>query len=337
MRLLVRSPTQLIIRDSAIPIRVVSGFVLALGAFAMTMGLTHDPDGGVGVVPVVIGVLLGAAGLAMLVLPWRRTFAFSKPDHIFVLAKERFGHVERETIPLRDIKDVSLEESTSGEGGSTYRVAMTLADQRRVPWTSYYTSGSASKQAVVDIVREFLELSPTPALGSGTPTATDERSVRRGRAGLILMGVFCSLFLGVGVTMAAKEQRRLSVYQPVTATVLSTRVEEHSDTDGSTYEPVVAYRYRVQGREYTASRVTPLKESRSGRWASQVTAQYQIGSEHTAFYDPDHPEDAYLMRTRSVLPWVFIGLPLVAILFIGAAVRDTREMTKMSYRARSLG
>ena len=156
-------------------------------------------------------------------------------------------------------------------------MSMTLADQRRIPWTSYYSSGVASKQAAVDLVREFLELEPTPALGSGAPTAKTERDVRRGRVGLYFMAAFCCVFLGIGVTMAAKEQRRLSVFQPVTATVLSTRVEEHSDSDGSTYEPVVVYRYRVQDREYTASRVTPLKESRSGKWARRVTATISGG------------------------------------------------------------
>ena len=43
--------------------------------------------------------------------------------------------------------------------------------------------------------------------------------------------------------------------------MLSTRVEEHSDSDGSTYEPVVVW-YRVNDREYPAGRVTPLNESR---------------------------------------------------------------------------
>jgi len=43
-------------------------------------------------------------------------------------------------------------------GALTYRIAVTLADQRRIPWTSYYTSGLASKQAVVDAARDFLRL-----------------------------------------------------------------------------------------------------------------------------------------------------------------------------------
>ncbi len=336
MKIVAQTPTELIIRDSAMTLRVVGCFLAALGAFAIFVGLTQDPEGRVGAAPVVIGSLLILAGLSLVALPARKTFAFSRAERVFILAKERFGRVERQIIPLDQIADVLLEESASSDG-ATYRVSMTLADQRRIPWTSYYTSGHASKQAVVDLVREFLRLEPAPMQGSGVLTAKDERDVRRGRVGLFIMGAFCCVFLAVGATMLAKEQRRLSVYQPVEATVLSTRVEEHSDSDGSTYEPVVVYRYRVRDREYTASRVTPLKESRSGRWARRVIERYQVGSSYTAFYDPENPAEAFILRKRSVLPWAFIALPLIAILFIGAGIRGTREMTRMAYRARTFG
>ena len=125
------------------------------------------------------------------------------------------------------------------------------------------------------------------------------------------------------------------MFQPVTATVLGTRVDEHSDSDGSTYEPVVVYRYRVGDREFTASRVTPLKESRSGGWARRVTTRYSVGGTYTAFYDPENPAEAFLMRSRSILPWAFIGIPLVGILFVAAGYRSTRELSKMSRWPRS--
>jgi len=334
MKIVALTPTELIIRDSAMTLRVVGLFLAALGAFAIIVGLSPDPDGSIGVVPAVIGSLLTVAGLSLAVLPARKTFAFSRAERIFIIAKERFGRVERQVIPLDQIADVSLEESASSDG-NTYRVSVTLADRRRIPWTSYYSSGHASKQAVVELVREFLRLERNPTLGTGVMTAKDERDVRRGRVGLFIMGAFCSVFLVFGATMLAKEQRRLSVFQPVEATVLSTRVEEHSDSDGSTYEPVVVYRYRVNDREYTASRVTPLKESRSGRWARRVIGRYQVGSSYTAFYDPDDPAEAYLMRSRSVIPWAFVAFSLVGMAFIAAGIHGTREMTKMSYRVRS--
>ena len=335
MKIVAHTPTELIIRDSAPVLRGLGGFLLAFAGFAFWMGFADDPGGKVAVVPIVIGSLVALGALALIVLPSRKTFAFSKTERVFIIAKERFGRVERETIALKDVADVTLEESTSEDGG-TYRVATTLVDQRRIPWTSYYTSGFVGKRAVVEVVREFLDLESSPALGSGAPTAKDERDVRRGRFGLYVMGAFCCVFLGLGGTMLAKEQRRLSVYQPVTATVVSTRVDEHSDSDGSTYEPVVVYRYHVDDREYTASRVTPLKESRSGGWARRVTARYQVGNTYTAFYDPEDPGEAFLMRSRSLIPWGFIAIPLLGLVFIGAGIRSSGEQTKMSYRSRYL-
>lgn len=336
MKIVANTPTQLIIRDSAMTMRGLGAFIAALGAYAIWLGVAQDPDGQIGVVPTVLGSLVALGGLALLAIPPRKTFAFSKTERVFVIATERFGRVHRQTIPLRDIADVSLEESSSSDSASTYRVAVTLADRRRIPWTSYYTSGLVSKRAIVQIVREFLDLEPTPGLGSSAPTAKDERDARRAQYGLYAAGLFFCGFLGVGVTMVAKEQRRLSVFQPVTATVMSTRVEEHSSSNGSTYEPVVAYRYEVNGREYVASGVTPLTESRSGRWAYRVSAHYQAANNYTAFYDPANPAEAFLMRSRSIIPWAFIGIPLIAILGIGAGIRGNRELTRMSSRARFL-
>ena len=333
MKIVAHTPTELIIRDSAVTLRVLGAFLAALGVFTLFVGLTQDPEGRIGVVPVVIGSLIVLGGLALVVLPARKTFAFSRPERVFIIAKERFGRVERQVVPLDQVVDVSLEESASSDG-NTYRISVTLADQRRIPWTSYYSSGHASKQVWVNLVRDFLKLEPSPAQGSGVLTPKDERNVRRSRVGLWIMGAFCCVFLAIGTRMLAKEQRRLSVFHPVEATVLSTRVDEHSDSDGSTYEPVVVYRYRVGDREYTASRVTPLRESRGGSWASRIAGRYQVGSTYTAFYDPENPADAYLLRSRSVIPWAFVAFSVVGLAFIAVGIRGTSEMTRMAYRAR---
>src|SRR5574338_1160432 len=146
MKIVVHSTTQLIIRDNAMGLRAAGVFVLVFGAFVTSIGLTQDLDSS-RTAPVVIGCVVAFCGVLLLVLPSRKTFAFSKTERIFIIAKQRFGRVERETIPLHDITDVSLEESRSSDSGSTYRISVTLADQRRIPWTSYYTSGIASKRA----------------------------------------------------------------------------------------------------------------------------------------------------------------------------------------------
>src|SRR6185295_13856681 len=101
MKIVARSPTVLIIRDSAVTIRALGGLFAALGAFAIWLGLTQEPDGRMAVTPMVIGSLIVVVGALMVGLPKRKTFAFSKAERVFVIAKERFGHVERQTIPLR--------------------------------------------------------------------------------------------------------------------------------------------------------------------------------------------------------------------------------------------
>ena len=333
MKIVAHTPTELILRDSGAALRVMGVFLGALGGFAIFMGLAQ-PDGHGAIVPVVIGSLILLGGVSLILLPSRKTFAFSRSERLFIIATQRFGRVERQLIPLDQVADVSLEESASSDG-NTYRISVTLTDRRRIPWTSYYSSGHASKQVVVDVVREFLRLEPSPAQGSGALTPRDERNVRRSRAGLWLVGAFCCAFLAVGTRMLAKEQRRLTVFQPVEATVLSTRVDEHSDSDGSTYEPVVVYRYRVGDRSYTASRVTPLKESRSGSWASRVAGRYQVGSTYTAYYDPENPAEAYLLRSRSIVPWAFVAFSVVGLAFVAVGIGGSREMTRMAYRARS--
>ena len=333
MKIVARTQTELIIRDSAMPIRAIGAFLAAFGGFAMYLGFLGEDDR-IGWAPVIIGAVLAIGGVAMLVLPAIKTFAFSKTERVFIIAKQRFHRIERQTIPLRDVDDVTLEESRSGDDGGTYRISVTLKDQRRIPWTSYYTSGTASKRAIVDLTRDFLGLQPNPALGSNAPTATTERDLRRGRVGILIMAAFCSIFLGVGATMVYNENRRLTTYRPVEATVLGTRVEEHSDSDGSTYEPVVEYRYYVNDRPYTATRVTPLKMSRSGRWAHRVIAKYRTGATYMAYYDPADPSEAFLMRTRSFIPWAFILIPTIGLVILAVAFRGSRELARGGYFAR---
>lgn len=107
-----------------------------------------------------------------------------------------------------------------------------------------------------------------------------------------------------------------------------TGVDEHRDSDGSTYEPVVVYRYYVNDRAYTASRVTPLRMSRNGRCAHRIVAKYRKGATYTAYYDPADPSEAFLMRTRSILPWAFIVIPGIGLLILGLVFRSSREMVR---------
>jgi hypothetical protein len=131
MKVISRTPTELIIRESAIALRGVGGVLIVVAGLVIAIAFTDAAGEPIGRVPLIVGSLLGLCGLALVLLPARKTFAFSRGDRIFVIASERLGRVERQTFPLSEIADVALEESRSSEGGSTYRVSATLADRRR--------------------------------------------------------------------------------------------------------------------------------------------------------------------------------------------------------------
>ena len=66
-------------------------------------------------------------------------------------------------IPLDEIADVKLQSTRGSSSGRTYRVAFELRDGSILPFTGYYSSGTAGKQRQVDQLRRFL--------GFTTPTA----------------------------------------------------------------------------------------------------------------------------------------------------------------------
>jgi hypothetical protein len=128
--------------------------------------------------------------------------------------------------------------------------------------------------------------------------------------------------------MLVLEYRRLVDWTPVQATVLATRVESHSDSDGTTYSPVVVYRYWVNDQQFTSRRALPVNESRSGRWAHRVVGQFNPGRTYTAWYDPANPADAFIVRAHSVIAPVFtlIGaLVIVAACAVAASARRSKE------------
>ena len=130
MKIVVRTPTELIIRDSAMPMRAIGAFLFPFGGFAIYLALVGE-EGRIGWVPLIIGAILVVAGLALIVLPAIKTFAFSKSERVFIIAKQRFHRIERQTIPLRDVEDVTLEESR--DEGVTYRFAQAYMPGLKAP------------------------------------------------------------------------------------------------------------------------------------------------------------------------------------------------------------
>ena len=124
-------------------------------------------------------------------------------------------------------------------------------------------------------------------------------------------------FSVLGLVLKLLEDLRLSTYRPVKAEVLSIEIEsitrleeEFSSINRIVYRPSITYRYFVNARSYSSDRVTPLNESRSLDWAKRINRDFRIGQIVTAYYDADRPQDSFLIKQRSSVPWVFLIAPL---------------------------
>jgi hypothetical protein len=162
----------------------------------------------------------------------------------------------------------------------------------------------------------------------GTSPYAIVRHRRTTTIGLAIACVIIAVVFGsIGTTMLAREYLRLARWQAVQATVLETRVDAHSNSDGNTYLPVVVYRYTVNDRAYTSSRALPVNESRSGSWANQVIAPFTVGGTYTAWYDPGSPSDAFIVRTHSIIAPVFTLIGALAI--VGAVIIVERPSSRV--------
>lgn len=355
MRITYQSPDALVIRDRAAALRaagvvfavVGAGFiVLAYGwrgtAGAWVFGLTAV------VVAVMVGVPSVLGGVLLALLPPAATFAFDRSQQALIVTRRSLlSAAKRETYRLRDIAAVELEawqqrddpryrrlaaRMDDGTRAATFRVVTVMADGSRHPWTSYYTSERAGMSAAVEAARQFVGLpsSAAPATREITPAPAQRAANRPAQQRtpqrfLATMALFSLPFLPYGAWRAWEQHRQLTTYRPVSVMVLAVGVKDVSGGRRSTFRPVVTYRYDVGGRSYTGGRVTPLNESRSGRWAFDVAGRYGVGGTYTGYYDPARPSESFLVRRSSPAPFIFIGIPLLLMLARAAVTRSTRR------------
>jgi hypothetical protein len=324
MRIVYQSPDALVIRDSAVLLRGFGGFLVVLGVMLVAIGESGVANGHA--LPIVLGGVCALGGVLLALLPRTVTFAFDRSARSLFVTRQGLGRATvRETYRLRDIARVELESSRDSEGAVSYRVVTVMADGTRQPWRSYYSSGAAGMRAAVEAAGAFLAResgAAAPAPVAAPPRGASMRSSPRAQGCLLAgMTVVCLAFFGVGARLVWLEHHRLTTYEPMTATVLAEQVVESRDSDGgTTYRPEVTYRYEVDGRTYVGKRVTPLNEGRGGHWAYDLVRRFAVGGTYTGFYDPAHPSDAYLLRQRSLLPYLFVGIPLAALVLLAGVI-----------------
>ncbi len=134
------------------------------------------------------------------------------------------------------------------------------------------------------------------------------------------------VFFGVGGYMVWNQHHKITTYRPVAAEVLSKDIEVHRsrNSDGRTstsYKPIVEYRYQVDGTTHECDVVTPLDESATQGWARETINRYQVGQQTEAYYNPDDPDEAFLIKQYSFFPYIFLLSPMVFLsIGIGAGV-----------------
>ena len=148
------------------------------------------------------------------------------------------------------------------------------------------------------------------------------RRSRQGGPGCLLLFALPFLVAGGLLTwffLVVPGSRLLAAqgWQETPCVILTSGVEESSDSDGTTYRVAIAYTYTVSGVRYQSDRYDFLGAYSSGyQGKAKVVERYPPGAVTTCYVDPEDPSQAVLDRRFKAI-YLFALLPL---LFLGAGV-----------------
>lgn len=331
------SPDVLIAADTRGQSLVVGTLLAAAGGtaavFAAATAARHAWVG------VLVGGLFALIGLAALRGIGTKTVTLDRAAGLArVLTRAALG-TEVQSYRLAEITDAVLEPQPMSDGRMMYRSAFVMHDGTHRAWEYCGLTGYPTEQvAVVQGVRKFLGTAATATAPDGTPAlpravpasmsgATLPTLPNAGRraamAATTLAIAICMLFIAVGGRLLRTQEFALTAFLPVSATIQSTGVVTTRGTAGQAAQrPAVRFSYVVRGVRYMSDRVTPLSESGSDDWARTIVDRYHPGDRVTAHYNPARPNDAYLEREESALPWAFVLFPILMIGFWLALARS---------------
>jgi hypothetical protein len=309
-----RSNDALIIRDGPWQMRAI-GAAFSGGSIAILylVGRGHRADPGVWVAFVVCA-MFALAGSALLILAADRRWVLDRRERVARIVTLGIRGRRVVEYPLASIRDVALE--TGGlqdrDSAPTYRPVFLMQDGSRVPWLPYFTGARGSQATCVAAAREFGEWKTEPAdqTASASP---DQSSVRSGKkVPLGCVAAFLSIFVAVGTGLMAVQVYRLTTWRAVPALVLSTDIQTvRGSKGGSTYRPTATYRYVINGDTVIGNGIMPISVSAGYSWAQKIESRYVPGRYTTAYVDPRHPGNSFLLHEATLMPVIFIGLPLI--------------------------
>jgi uncharacterized membrane protein len=322
VNVVLQTPTQLVVHEGALKTVALGAIFVAVGGGALTLRLV-DPSGWTGNAGPWLIYLLGGvfvlAGIATLVYSADRRFVIDRGGGTARIVVQRLAHRTTDEYPLADLKDVALERSAGGARQSSpfFRIVFLTKAGGRIPWTPYSTTDEGTLAACASTVRTFcgwasaggdvklsaLAAAPVSGSVSGHPVATNWGCV----------GAFLAVFVAVGLGLFGSEVYRIATWEPVTARILSTDIKAVRGDKGTSYMPVIRYQYSVNGAQYLSNQVLPLTISAGYGWATKLRDRFRRGDIVTAYVNPSRPSSAYLVREVSLLPLLFVAIPLAMV------------------------
>ena len=138
--------------------------------------------------------------------------------------------------------------------------------------------------------------------------------------GFIFVGVGSLIFVSNSLPAFQKKFASKSWVQ-VQATVILSKVKSHTDDDGTTYRPYIAYTYRFNGKKYRGDQYSFFSVSSSGREKkAQIVKQYPKGRTFTLYIDPKNPSESVINRTASTGEELLVGIFPLIFVFVGLFV-----------------
>lgn len=341
MQVVLQTPSELVVHDGRWTTAFMGAIFTASGGGFMWLRWTHPTgwsgNGGPWLV-YLVGTLFVLAGILIFWFSADRRYVVDRGAHTVSIIVQRLVHRTTALLAFKDIDDVVLEQSMSmstnmnpnRQSMGTYRVVFMMKDGSRVPWTPYSTNDRVSQERCCAAVRTFggwagnpehqiAPTTPTPAIISH-PVATNWGC----------LAAFLSLFIAVGLGLFSLQVYRVATWKPAPALVISSSVVTVQGDKGNTYKPVVVYSYAYEGSNYTASTVTPISMSAGNGWAQSIASRYRPGSPTTAYVNPAHPNNAYLLRRVSWMPLLFVAFPLFFGVIFSWAIRMQRAQVQLA-------
>jgi hypothetical protein len=127
--------------------------------------------------------------------------------------------------------------------------------------------------------------------------------------GILLSGVAIAAFSGF---VWFDQRQEVSTFESTDATVLSSEV----DTSGDTTNIDITYEYTVDGETYRSSNIYPGVFDLNSN-AESIVADNPEGATVTAYYDPENPSNAFLVKTKNTLLLLLLTVFGVLLTVVG--------------------